>query len=75
MEPSMIMVVAVLAFAALALWLAARILRKAGLSGWWCLITLVPGVNLVMIWVFAFIRWPSLAPPGGDAAFTVDSGE
>jgi uncharacterized membrane protein YhaH (DUF805 family) len=69
MAPSMLMVIAVLAFAALALWLTVRILRKAGLSGWWCLITLVPGLNLIMIWVFAFIPWPALEPRGDDAAF------
>ncbi|MEE8333289.1 MAG: hypothetical protein V3R85_05530 [Alphaproteobacteria bacterium] len=67
--PSMLMVLMVLAFAALALWMTVRILRKAGLSGWWCLVTLVPGVNLIMIWVFAFARWPALEPRGDDAAF------
>lgn len=33
-------------------------LEKAGFSGAWSLLLLVPVVNLVMIWVFAFIRWP-----------------
>ncbi|WP_186118656.1 hypothetical protein [Burkholderia gladioli] len=37
---------------------AARILRKAGFSGWLCLLLLVPVVNLLMYWVFAFVRWP-----------------
>jgi uncharacterized sodium:solute symporter family permease YidK len=37
---------------------AAKIASKAGYSGWWCLILLVPLVNFVMIWVFAFSRWP-----------------
>jgi uncharacterized membrane protein YhaH (DUF805 family) len=36
------------------------ILRKAGYSGWWCLLLFVPGVNIVMYWVFAFARWPNL---------------
>jgi hypothetical protein len=36
----------------------AMILRKAGYSGWWILITLVPILNLIMYWVFAFTRWP-----------------
>ena len=34
------------------------IVRKAGYSGWWALVLLVPVVNLVMIVVFAFSEWP-----------------
>ncbi len=34
------------------------IIRKAGYSGWWALVLLVPVVNLVMIVVFAFSEWP-----------------
>jgi uncharacterized membrane protein YhaH (DUF805 family) len=37
---------------------AARSVRKAGYSGWLCLLLLVPPVNLIMYWVFAFVRWP-----------------
>jgi uncharacterized membrane protein YhaH (DUF805 family) len=48
------------AVAAFGLWMNTRILNKAGYSGWWCLITLVPIVNVVMIWVFAFADWPRL---------------
>ncbi len=67
MEPSMLMVIAVLAFAAFTMWLIVRILHKAGLSGWWGLITLLPVVNLIMLWVFAFTRWPALEPRVDDA--------
>lgn len=42
------------------LWLGFRILQKAGLEGWWTLALLVPVVNIVMIWIFAFMRWPAL---------------
>ena len=42
------------------LWLGVRIVQKAGFSGWWTLVLLVPVVNIAMIWVFAFIRWPTL---------------
>ena len=38
-----------------------KILRKAGYSGWWILIWLVPIANIVMLWVFAFSDWPNLA--------------
>jgi uncharacterized membrane protein YhaH (DUF805 family) len=42
---------------------AAVIVKKAGYSGWWCLILLVPLVNLIMIYVFAFANWPVLRRP------------
>jgi hypothetical protein len=35
-----------------------RIIQKAGHSGWWVLIGLVPLVNVVMFLVFAFSDWP-----------------
>lgn len=35
-----------------------RIIQKAGYSGWWVLIGLVPIVNIVMFLVFAYSRWP-----------------
>lgn len=34
------------------------IAKKAGYSGWWALAMLVPLLNLIMIWVFAFAKWP-----------------
>lgn len=45
------------------LWFYARIIGRAGFSPWWALITLVPIVNLVMLWIFAFGRWPVLEGP------------
>jgi hypothetical protein len=36
----------------------ATVLRKAGWSGWWAPILLVPVVNVVMLCVFAFSKWP-----------------
>jgi uncharacterized membrane protein YhaH (DUF805 family) len=44
---------------------AVMILRKAGYSGWWCLLGFVPIVNIVMIWVFAFADWPNLRQSHG----------
>lgn len=36
----------------------ARILRRAGRSGWWVLLLFIPGVGwLVLPWVIAFMRW------------------
>lgn len=37
-----------------------RIIQKAGYSGWWVLVGLVPVLNVVMFFVFAFARWPVL---------------
>ena len=36
----------------------AMILKKAGFSPWLVLVTLVPVVNLVGLWLFAFVTWP-----------------
>ena len=42
------------------LWLGSRILEKAGLDKGWTLCLLIPIVNIIMIWVFAFTHWPNL---------------
>ncbi len=38
----------------------ALILRRAGFSGWWALLRLLPVVHLVFLWVFAVAPWPAL---------------
>lgn len=43
----------------LVIWIYGRIARKAGFSRWWSLTMFIPLVNLVMIWVFAFVKWPA----------------
>ena len=40
----------------------ARIISNAGYSGWWVLVALVPLLNVIMFFVFAFSSWPSLQP-------------
>jgi hypothetical protein len=35
-----------------------RIISKAGFSGAWSLISFVPVLNLIMLWVFAFSTGP-----------------
>ncbi|CAB3757386.1 hypothetical protein B7G54_08290 [Burkholderia puraquae] len=37
-----------------------RIVRRTGHSGWWILTMFVPVLNFVMLWVFAFVRWPAV---------------
>lgn len=41
--------------------LLARIVGKAGYSKWWAIVTLIPLLNIIFIWVFAFSKWPILA--------------
>jgi uncharacterized membrane protein YhaH (DUF805 family) len=41
----------------------ARILHRTGMSRWWSLLILVPVVNLIGFWVFAFARWPEFDAP------------
>jgi len=41
----------------------ARILRRTGKSRWWSLLILVPIVNLIGFWIFAFARWPAFDAP------------
>ena len=35
-----------------------RIVRKAGYPGALSLLTFIPIVNIIMFWVFAFVKWP-----------------
>lgn len=42
------------------LWLGYRIIEKAGFDGRWVLVLLLPIVNIIMIWAFAFSNWPNV---------------
>lgn len=35
-----------------------RIVAKAGYPGALALLGLILGVNLILLWIFAFVRWP-----------------
>jgi uncharacterized membrane protein YhaH (DUF805 family) len=50
-----IVVIAVIYFVPLV-----KILHKAGYSGWWSVLIIVPIVNIIMLYVFAFADWPAL---------------
>ena len=56
---SLMSIVIGLLFLALFLWICARIAQKAGFSGWWSLLMLVPLVNIALVWIFAFVKWPA----------------
>lgn len=49
----------VLIFALLFVVPAWRIVAKAGYSGAWSLFAFIPMINVIMLWVFAFAKWPA----------------
>jgi uncharacterized membrane protein YhaH (DUF805 family) len=56
----------VLIYLAVVLIPTAKILKKAGFSGWWALLAVVPLANLIGLWVFAITPWkvaPSAEAP------------
>jgi hypothetical protein len=40
------------------------VMRRAGISGWWWLLFIIPFVNVVWLYVFAFREWPRLKQVG-----------
>lgn len=48
-----------------------RVINRAGFSPWWALVLVVPLLNVILIWAFAFARWPAqeaLPSQGADGA-------
>lgn len=37
----------------------AKIIRRTGHSRWWVIVFFVPVINLIALWVLAFVRWPT----------------
>ena len=33
--------------------------QKAGFSAWWVVLALIPPLPPIMLWVFAFVKWPN----------------
>ncbi len=58
MEISFLILVVI--FTAFMLWLGTLILGKAGIDKRWILCLLIPFVNIIAVWAFAFINWPKL---------------
>jgi membrane protein DedA with SNARE-associated domain len=40
-----------------------KIAKKAGFPGALSLLMFIPLVNIALLWVFAFVRWPNLREP------------
>lgn len=59
-------IVIMILFAALVVWafvaVFGRIVNRAGYSRWWLVLMIVPFLNLIMLWVFAFAEWPAAKP-------------
>lgn len=51
---------AALAVVALMVWMFVRIAAKAGFHPLWAITMVVPVVNIVMLYLFAFTRWPAV---------------
>ena len=46
------------AVVALVLYPVGRILKRLGFSPFWSILSLIPLVNLIGLWIVAFVEWP-----------------
>jgi len=46
--------------AAVPLYPVLHILKRTGVSGWWSILYFLPVANWIVLWIFAFARWPAL---------------
>jgi hypothetical protein len=44
----------------------ARILRRAGLHAAWCIVAIIPILNIIGLWLFAYTRWPGVVEKEPD---------
>ena len=49
----------VLVFIGVPVWAWCTIVKKAGFSPWWGVLSIVPLVNIAMLFVFAYSKWPT----------------
>ncbi|MEO0914485.1 MAG: hypothetical protein AAFY59_16125 [Pseudomonadota bacterium] len=59
MGTSILQIILVIVFIVIAIIPYWKIWSRSGHSGWWSLLMLVPLLNIVMLWVIAFKRWPA----------------
>lgn len=43
-----------------------KVIHRTGYSGWWVLLWFVPVANLIVLWLWAYARWPVLDRPGAS---------
>ena len=41
-----------------------RVAQRAGYPRWWGFVMLMPMLNLLVLWIFAFAIWPVMKPRG-----------
>ena len=58
--PEILIISVILSIVIVPVWLMGKILVKAGFSAWFSLISFVPIINVIALWVFAFIPWPNV---------------
>jgi len=54
-------IILVVIFTIFMLWLGSIILEKAGVEKIWVFCLLIPLVNILAVWAFAFSTWPNKA--------------
>jgi len=54
-------IILVVLFTLFMLWLGSIILEKAGVEKIWVFCLLIPFVNILAVWAFAFSTWPNNA--------------
>lgn len=57
--PEFIIIFIILIFVFLPVYFTYKIVTKAGFSGLWAIVSLFPILNLIALWVFAFVDWPA----------------
>ncbi len=55
---ALVHLIVLLMVSAIFVWPASRILKRAGLSPWMALLFAIPLVNIIFLWIFAYMRWP-----------------
>ena len=66
MDPGFGWLVWLLIYAVLVIVPAWKVLTRVGFSGWWSLLMVITPLNLLLLWVFAFIDWPRLPKRAGE---------
>lgn len=57
-SPEILVILVILIIVSIPVFFISRILDKAGFSGWYSLLSLIPLLNVVCLWIFSLIDWP-----------------
>ena len=59
-QPIHLLIIMTLFGLPLVLWPVARIVGRSGLNRAWCILLIIPLLNWIAVWVFAYAKWPAL---------------